>query len=78
MGMFDTVHFSCPKCNKINSIQSKAGDCMLDNYTLINAPLSILASLVEETKEYPVYCEQCNSKLAFNIIHIPEVQIKLV
>ena len=45
MGCFDTVKVSCPNCGKENRIQSKAGDCLLDEYDLDIAPDVIKADL---------------------------------
>ena len=45
MGMFDTLNLKCPYCKHINQIQTKVGDCMLNNYNLTiiskNYPTSI-------------------------------------
>jgi len=50
MGMFDTVHVQCPIC-KINvPIQSKAGECILGDYFLYDAPPKILLDLDKETQ----------------------------
>lgn len=38
MGMFDSVMLKCPACNAEHEAQSKSGPCLLDEYTLENAP----------------------------------------
>lgn len=43
MGMFDSIMVPCPTCGKKAEYQSKGGDCNLDEYTLHNAPLRVLA-----------------------------------
>ena len=48
MGCFDTVWFNCPACGQEMSEQSKAGDCLLRDYSLFDAPPSILGSLADE------------------------------
>lgn len=45
MGMFDSVYVSCPNCGSANEFQSKAGDCLLKDYSLDNAPPEILLDL---------------------------------
>jgi len=45
MGMFDSVFIKCPECGDTSEIQSKAGACMLHEYNLSNAPMSILGDI---------------------------------
>ena len=45
MGMFDNIWVSCPHCNERTNLQSKAGDCTLEEYELDNAPLSVMGDL---------------------------------
>ena len=64
MGMFDSVYITCPKCGDDTEFQSKAGPCMCNDYRVFNAPLSVLASIVEGDV-YPRdgCCEHCGHKL---------------
>lgn len=39
MGMFDTVHFRCKGCNTPLEFQTKAGECLLSDFSIENAPL---------------------------------------
>ncbi|WP_156829747.1 hypothetical protein [Methylovulum miyakonense] len=45
MGMFDSVYVPCPKCGELNEFQSKGGDCLLNEYTLENAPANVLLDI---------------------------------
>ena len=55
MGMFDRVWVKCPECGKEVEFQSKAGECVLADYTLDNVPLKIGVGLINEKEE----CENC-------------------
>lgn len=56
MGMFDTVNFTCPKCDSIIGVQSKAGDCTLADIPSEAVPIDVAASIVGES----VYCDHCD------------------
>lgn len=56
MGMFDRVWVSCPQCGAANEFQSKSGDCTLADYTLADAPPSILGDL---DRQGAISCEKC-------------------
>jgi hypothetical protein len=58
--MFDTVYVVCPKCGEESDIQSKAGPCMLERYTVADAPASVLGDLDGETLD-------CNCGLAIAV-----------
>ena len=45
MGMFDRIWASCPRCNKEFEFQSKAGHCLLSDYSLADAPAEVLMNL---------------------------------
>jgi len=53
--MFDTVVAWCPKCGAHNEIQSKAGDCELNVYSLSGVPVDIAKSL----DGIEVNCQRC-------------------
>ena len=56
MGMYDKVWVACPKCGKNIEEQSKAGECLLIDYTINNAPLEILVDI----DGGELYCEPCD------------------
>jgi Zn ribbon nucleic-acid-binding protein len=58
MGMFDTVVTNCPKCGERNEIQTKAGDCCLDVYTIDAVPVEIARSLNGQKR----FCDKCGHK----------------
>lgn len=60
MGMFDRVHVACV-CGKSNEIQSKAGECLLNDYIPSNAPREIVNDLDGEVLE----CRGCGQKIHF-------------
>ena len=47
MGLYDEVVVICPHCHNKTRLQSKAGECMLNTYTLMSAPLSVLGDLAD-------------------------------
>lgn len=51
MGSFDTVWVDCRRCGKQIGFQSKAGDCLLKNYSVWKAPVEILGKLNGTTKD---------------------------
>ena len=76
MGMYDTLCFKCPACNKITTEQSKAGDCLLASYSLDNAPLEILTNINAFSKKGELYCEHCETQLELEIrfVAIPVIK----
>jgi len=58
MGMYDEIEVRCPACGTIDVLQSKAGECELQRYTLKTAPPEILLSLQREGEQY---CETCKA-----------------
>lgn len=75
MGMFDSVFGSCPHCHKIVEMQSKAGDCLCNEYDIYNVPVTIAKSLENNKTDYNTTCEHCGGrftlKLLANIDKIP-------
>jgi hypothetical protein len=63
MGMFDTVHFNCPSCNKLMEVQTKAGDCNLRIYHSDEVPLGIADDLNGDKEE----CGNCHTKLVIKL-----------
>jgi hypothetical protein len=45
MGMFDSFMATCPDCGKQVEFQSKAGDCLLNEYTVTNVPAMVACDL---------------------------------
>lgn len=58
MGMFDEVVFVCYKCGEAISVQSKAGDCYLNEYTRHAVPIKIAADVIGDR----VRCDTCNAE----------------
>lgn len=54
MGMFDTVVFTCPRCDSVLEEQSKAGECVLSRHNNDQVPPEI-AKDIEGTD---VYCDE--------------------
>ena len=65
MGMFDTVNIPCPKCQTPNEFQSKGGDCLLQTYTLENAPKDVL---LDVNRHSPITCRECGTKYQVDLI----------
>ena len=55
MGLYDTVYMRCTNCGNKMGIQSKAGECDLNEYQLHDVPPAIAGSLVGEV----IKCENC-------------------
>jgi hypothetical protein len=72
MGMFDTVHITCPKCNETIEEQTKSGVCMLDDYTLENVPMDALQGILGS-----VFCYHCKTDLAVELVTKPEVIVRI-
>lgn len=57
MGMFDSVMVACPKCGAFAEFQSKGGECKLETYTLVDAPVDVLSDI----DKYPECCVKCGT-----------------
>lgn len=69
MGMYDTVWVKCPHCGKRTDMQSKSGDCCLDNYELKDAPIEVVADLISGrgwTK-----CTWCSKNIKIELVNRP-------
>lgn len=55
MGMFDRVWVDCPKCGQEVEFQSKAGECVLMDYTLETAPPNVQVDLIGDNSQ----CNKC-------------------
>lgn len=63
MGCFDTIILRCPSCRSRMEIQSKAGPCNLDTYTLSSCPPAILGDLHDYTDQ----CVNCNRSFVIKV-----------
>jgi len=70
MGCYDTVHALCRQCGGEMEIQSKAGDCMLQDFDLSDAPPAILGDLHGET----LACRRCHTVWRFRVITIAQLE----
>ena len=52
MGMFDSVWVPC-SCGDRIEFQSKAGERILANYTVSNAPAAVLGDIKDQTAKCP-------------------------
>lgn len=70
MGCYDTVRIQCPCCKAVTELQTKAGDCDPETYTIKretqDAPLAILASL---TNRDDLECIGCARQLTIEVAH---------
>jgi len=71
MGMYDTLHLTCPKCKKDTEYQSKWGPQGLADFGLSNAPITIIADAWDEGSKGRLFCEHCDAefkiKIGFNV-----------
>ena len=74
MGMFDTVLVSCPACEETLEFQSKAGVCLLNDYSLQSAPIEVLLDILEYGEEY---CNKCQTTIQLRV-EIPPVRPVLI
>lgn len=70
MGMYDTVLVPCPNCGHKNEIQSKGGDCFLNEYELHDAPTDVLSDI---NRHAPHECEKCESGFSIHLKTIATV-----
>ena len=72
MGMFDRVWVECPKCGKGVEFQSKAGDCVLADYTLDNVPIIVGLDLIHEKEK----CENCGAIVIVEVDTVQHINFK--
>ena len=63
MGMFDSLIVKCPECKSPVEFQSKAGECMLAEYSVNNVPDEIALDLKDEVSQ----CENCGYSCRLNV-----------
>lgn len=61
MGMYDTVMVPCPTCGERAEFQSKSGRCMLETYTLEEAPDEVLFDV---NRHGPNTCTKCKTQFS--------------
>lgn len=69
MGMFDTVVFTCPRCDAQLEAQSKAGKCSLRTINSYEVPIAIAGDLKGES----VWCEECQRSWTIVALTLPQV-----
>ena len=71
MGMFDYVHITCPICGHKFSTQSKGGPCILNSYSIHNAPMDVLGDIIHDK----FTCGKCGNKLKIKAVYMAQVII---
>jgi len=66
MGMFDSVIIFCPECGKQLEFQSKAGECMLQQYDASDVPANIAVDILNTR----VDCD-CGLSYTITTLQIP-------
>lgn len=75
MGMFDSVIFNCPSCERGIEIQSKAGECNLRNFSNHAVPVEIAVDIDGRS----AWCENCNRSFTIKAIEpVYEIDMELV
>jgi len=60
MGLYDTVVVPCPECGAPYHAQSKSGECILETYSLEDAPDAMMANV---NRHAPFTCD-CGIRFA--------------
>jgi len=76
MGCFDTLYFICPACNKITTCQSKADECLLREFSINEAPLTIILDVENDSKRGNLYCDYCEEQLELKVQYIVNPVLK--
>ena len=69
MGVYDTLHYACPKCGKPGSEQTKSGAPMLRDFDITTLPVEAVAGL------NPFHCGHCGAKLSVKLVARPMFMI---
>jgi len=67
MGMFDSVYAPCARCGNHIEIQSKAGECCLQIFSINSVPIAVADDLDGEV----VHCEKCETTNVVTIQKVP-------
>jgi len=78
MGMYDEVIIRCPDCNEIVKLQSKAGECQFQTYSLDDCPIEIANErrrAIQHLIDREIYCTNCSARLTIkgkiiSILHV--------
>lgn len=65
MGCFDTVVGNCPHCGAKVYLQSKAGGCTMESYSIEAVPGAIAADLCHDEHPCNTTCDKCNNSFRF-------------
>lgn len=68
MGVYNTVNFTCPKCDKLIEVQSKADDGFTD-FSSDKVPINTANAILGNT----VWCVPCNRR--YRIVKFDNAQI---
>jgi hypothetical protein len=71
MGVYDTVMVPCPTCGERAEFQSKSGDCLLETFTLENAPEAVL---IDVNRLAPYRCSKCATLFAVAASGLPRAR----
>ncbi len=71
MGLYDSVNFSCPRCDDLIEVQSKAGKCVLASFPSDEVPLAIAADIAGEKH----WCSKCSREWTVVSINAPPVVV---
>jgi len=74
MGLYDTVHFTCPNCTATIAEQSKAGEACMKDYSSAEVPKDIAKSL----KGTSVWCPDCEKEFVIVKVRTKLVPLKLI
>ncbi len=75
MGLFDEVCFTCLDCGGRATVQSKAGDCEMHQFSADEVPVEIAADVIGEY----ALCDECGT--AFEVqsfIGVNSVPMRIV
>lgn len=64
MGVYDTVMVPCPQCGTREEFQSKSGRCMLETFSLDDAPDEVL---LDVNRHSPIVCTKCSARFGVEI-----------
>lgn len=67
--MFDSVFARCPNCSSAVEFQSKAGECILGRYSVIDAPPAIACDIDGQTES----CASCGYVVTAKLVQNPHL-----
>lgn len=71
MGMFDTVHFNCPKCGALNNEQTKSGPCLMIDAWLDEQHPDLPAMTPGMGDRDGLFCSACATPLVIETVIRP-------